>query len=333
MSPELVDRIRLGWAVLRESDDPRVEGIATQPIASAGAQSLLLGVDDEGSPCLLMPVDEHGQEEDIGVVTVRNRELSSSGYTRRFVVVTCREPALRDAFDHLLAAVIAAVDDDPARHPGAAAVGVLENWRTLLLTRDSTLGPARLAALLAELLMLEAIVERDPGRSLEVWTGPLESRHDLRRGSDAVEVKSTLAHTARQVTVHGIDQLEPPDGGTLTLAWYRFEVVPDGPLSVFDVADRLIGLGASSLELYRRLAAAGSPPSLMAPHDAVRFDVRDHQLFAVDDGFPRVVAAAFRDGVPRGVDDLSYRITLPPSETALGQDEAEGVLSRMAGVR
>ncbi len=332
MSPDLVERIRLGWVVLAEAETPVAGGFRTQPVVEAGDGSLLLGLDGAGVPCLLIPTDERGPEESVGVVRIRNSELDTSAGVRSFVVVSCSEPSLRDVFDHFLVGVVTAVQATDGRSPGATAADVLARWRSLFQAGGEALGHSALAALLAELLILEAIVKRDESRSLAVWTGPSQARHDLRRSLAAVEVKATLSHTAREVTIHGVDQLEPPQGGRLTLAWHRLEVVPDGPLSVFVLADRLIAAGASAVELYGRMEQAGSPASLREEHDGVRFALHEQRFFAVDDDFPRVVPATFPAGVPRGVDDITYKVALPAPDLALGGAAVEAVLAEMAGV-
>jgi hypothetical protein len=332
MSADLVDRIRLGWVVLAEAEPPAADGFRTQPVVEADGDSLLLGLDGAGVPCLLIPADGTGPEETVGVVRIRNRELAAAKGVRDFVVVSCSEPSLRDVFDHFLVGVVTAVQAAEEKAPGATAVEVLARWKSLFQTGPRLFGPSDLAALLAELLVLEAIVERDPTRSLAVWTGPSESRHDLRRKLAAIEVKATLSHTARQVTIHGVDQLDPPEGGRLTLAWHRFDVVPDGQLSVFAVADRLIAAGASAVELYGCLEQAGCPASLREEYDPVRFELREQRFFAVGDDFPRLVAASFPAGVPQGVDDITYKVTLPADDAALGQVAIGRVLDEMAGL-
>lgn len=327
MSAELVDRIRLGWVVLAEAGAPPEGDVTTHPLEG----EWLLGLTDAGAPCLLTPSAEPGPTEHEGAVTVSSRELDADGGRRTFVVVACGEPSLRDVFDHFLAALVEAQERTPDRHPAATAIVVLARWRALFRPSRDALGPTELAALLAELMVLAEIVERDPQRSLGVWAGPTGARHDLRRGTDAIEVKSTLSHTAREAGINGIDQLEAPAGGTLTLAWHRLERAEDGPLSVFGLAERLIAAGAPAQQLYGLLEQAGSPPSLREAHDAVRFDLRDRAFFAVAGDFPRIVSATFGDAPPEGVDDLRYRIALPSPDSALSAAEVEGLFERMAG--
>ncbi len=331
MNEDLVESIRLGWLVLAEAERPEAAALTTHVLTDTGGVKMLLGLDAGGSPYLLIPVDRPGIEEDVGVVTVRNRRLDTPDGQRIFVAVGCGEPSLRDVFDHFLAAVLRALTVEPGRHPAASAVEVLAEWKALLQTRRPGLGTVQLAALVAELLVLREVLLRDPSRSLSVWRGPLGARHDLRRAEHAIEVKSTTSHTDRHVTVNGVDQLESP-GGSLTLAWHRLEAVPDGTLSVFSLADELIEAGVSTVKLFELLDAAGSPPVLREVHEGIRFELRDKRYFAVDEGFPRLVSDSFVDGIPDGVDDITYRVLLPPVQEALDRGPVEKILDRLAGV-
>ena len=327
MNDDLVDRIRLGWVVLTEAGPPKADDVTTQPLSGP----LLLGLTAGGEPCLLIPVADPGPEQGEGAVTVGNRELETGSGRHTFVMVCCREPSLRDVFDHFLAATVDAVGAATDRHPGAVALGELARWQALFRATRQALGPAELAALLAELLVLAEIVERDPSHSISAWVGPSGARHDFRRAATAIEVKSTLSHTARTASINGVDQLEAPEGGSLALAWYRLEQAEDGPLSVFGVVDRVIAAGASAIELYNRLEQAGSSPSLREAHDAVRFELRESRFFGVADDFPRIVPASFTGGVPDGVDDLRYAISLPPDGAALTPPQVESLLRTLAG--
>jgi hypothetical protein len=327
VSVELVDQIRLGWVVLAEAGAPGTADVRTHSLRGPW----LLGIDAEAMPCLLTEVGEPGPEDSDGAVTVTNRELDTAEGRRNFIVVSCRQLSLRDVFDHFAAGVVEAGLESPDRHPAATALAVLARWRELFRPASAALGPLELAALVAELLVLEEIVARDPAGSLSVWAGPGGARHDFRQGNVAIEVKSTLSHTARRASINGIDQLEAPPGGSLTLAWHRLERVAGGPHSVFGLADRIIAAGAPAGQLYGLLEQAGSPPSLREAHEAVRFDLRERAFFAVDGDFPRIVPASFPAGAPAGVDDLRYTVELPGPDAALGTSTVEELLAGMAG--
>jgi hypothetical protein len=126
-----------------------------------------------------------------------------------------------------------------------------------------------------------------------------------------LEVKTTRSHTSRQVTIHGEDQLVPPDGGQLYLHLVRLEQVPGGGRSVSSLVDDLLAAGVPTESLFEALAATGVPVAQLAATTDVTFDVRERLTLPVDDQVPRITPSSFAGGRrPNGVIDLSYVIDL-----------------------
>jgi len=86
---------------------------------------------------------------------------------------------------------------------------VLQRWRQFLIAPSGPPGRGRAAEILSELLVVSDAVH---GRGFP-WIGPFGARHDMRCGSEAVEVKTTRSHTGHRVTIHGEDQLLAPEQG------------------------------------------------------------------------------------------------------------------------
>jgi hypothetical protein len=181
-------------------------------------------------------------------------------------------------------------------------------------------GREKLAATIGELLVLLDIVRTDPGRRVDCWLGPLGGRHDFRRGSIAIEVKTTRAHTSREVTIHGEDQLDEPENGSLHLHFVRLEHVPSGGASLVSIVDDLLCTGVAADSLFEALAASGVPVSELAATADIPFEVRERLTIPVDQTTPRIVPASFLGGSsPLGITDLSYTINLDSSlDRALG---------------
>ena len=154
---------------------------------------------------------------------------------------------------------------------------------------EAPVGRARLAAVFAELLVLRDVVRVDPISRVDSWVGPHGARHDFRRGQVALEVKTTRAHTSRDVTIHGEDQLEPPDNGTLHLHFVRLEEVPGTGETVQSLVDDLLSAGAPSVRLFLALAASGIPVAELSASADVAFDIRERLTLPVDADMPRVV--------------------------------------------
>jgi hypothetical protein len=281
-------------AVLRVSDDPEV----------------YLGLDAEGRSHLLVPSGT-GEVPAPGIATleVNVRPLRIDRRTITFLDVVCLYRAVAEVFDHFVVAVIELLDGGATAD--AALASVLEGWKRFLVSAGGPPGRDRLAQIFGELLVVQEVVSTAPATGLSAWSGPHGGRHDFRRGALALEVKTTLAHTSRLVTIHGLDQLVEPEGGRLVLHLVRLEEVASGGLDVARLVDDTLAAGAPAEELFRLLAAAGLPPADVTASAGVRFDVRERISFPVDPRMPRIVPSTFAAGaVPVGVVDVSYVIDL-----------------------
>jgi Putative PD-(D/E)XK family member, (DUF4420) len=328
----VIDEIRLSFAALREAGLPAVGELAVREL-SAGSGAFL-AIDDEGRPRLLVGSEEPTlRPSGTAAIGVSRRVLSIGGMTAPFLDVTCLVSALSEIFDHLIVAVL-----DRMAHssdaPSVVVAGVIDEWKRLLAATGPGPGRDRLAAMFGELLVLRDIVRADPARRVDAWVGPVGGRHDIRRGSSAIEVKTTRAHTARIVTVHGEDQLLEPEGGTLHLHLVRIEEVPGGGLGVPQMVDDIIGLGASPRDTFAAVEAAGLSPADYPMAAEVKFDVRERMTIMVDELCPRIVPGTFLEGHrPNGVVDVVYRIDLDDSaQRALAPDAYDRLIASIAGM-
>ncbi|MGZ4249144.1 MAG: PD-(D/E)XK motif protein [Solirubrobacteraceae bacterium] len=298
---------------------------------------VLLGLDVEGHRHLLIP---HGPSahvlEDRGSrgVQILQRDLLDAGRLRRFADVHCLAPHLNELFsavaDEMLVAIRAAPDDSVR-----VARRVLDRWRELLRPLSPRLlGTQQIAGIFAELLVLTEVVRQDPARRIDCWTGPSKGRHDLRRGATAIEVKATLAREGRLVEIHGIEQLESPTGGELALAVVRLETAPETGRTVGQLRAELVELGVSEHELLKALAQAGYLVGDEEAYEHLRYVVREHRTYAVDEVFPRLVGSSFVSGkLPAGVLRVTYVVDLttePP--TPLDDAGVQRVHRTLAGV-
>lgn len=302
--------------VLRPCDDPRV----------------LLGVDSELRPHLLAVGGADPGTSGVATLEIRTRRLIIDGVERDVLDIVCLFEAVVEVFEHFVAAVlerVRATDTDPS----TAITDVLEAWQRFLTPSATPPGRDRLSAVFGELVMLADIVARDPQRRVGVWVGPHGGRHDLRRGPSAIEVKTSRAHHRSEVTIHGEDQLVPPDGGELFLHFVRVEEVPGAGSSVMTAVDRLLEMGVDTEQLFASLENAGIAPADLRATDEVRFDLRERFTLPVDDHMPRIVPEMFvAGGVPAGITDLTYRIDLDHvRERALSPESFEALVSRLAG--
>lgn len=330
----MIDAVRVALAAVRTRDRPQRGDLTV--VALQGVPGLLIGVDDLRRPHLLLPLepDEAGSvDSDVASLDVGTRALVVGDQTRSFLDVTCLVQSVADVFEHFVAAVadrVLAVPSDPAR----ALRDVLEKWKQFLTAPDAPVGRAKLAAVFAELLVLRDIVRADPISRVDSWIGPYGARHDFRRIDTALEVKSTRSHTSREVEIHGEDQLEPPENGTLHLHFVRLEEVPSGGETVQSLVDDLLSAGAATDRLFPALAAAGIPLAELSASGDVAFDIREQLTLPIDADTPRIVPSSFVGGArPVGVLDITYAISLDALvDRALMRDDYLRLISQLAEV-
>jgi hypothetical protein len=329
------DDLEVVWAVL-ETQEGDLHGLrvrGTGVTLPAGEVLVATGVD--GHRHVLLPLQEHAAfapDTATRGVHIHRRSLDTGDGIAEFVDVECRLTHLNPVFATLAQEMLQAAVDAPAQ-PATACRIVLDRWREFLGTeRSPLLSEERTVGLLAELMEVLSVIGHDPRRRLDVWTGPAGATHDLRRGSQAIEVKGTQVREGKFIQIHGVEQLQPPSGGTLYVAWHRFERDDTSVLSVPAIVRELRGLGVDNLDLADRLSLAGYDPVHSDEYERRRYRTVERRLYTVDDSFPRVTPASFSGGdVPPGVLRLAYTVDLtnePPSAIA---DSAVDTLYRAMG--
>ncbi len=306
----MIDAVRLTYAALREIELVREGEVTVRGIVGESPR-VFLGLDKERRQHLLVEsADAPPIETGIAAISTVNRDLMIGPDLHRYLDVVCAITELAEVFDHFVAAVV----ERARAHDGdlsAVVVEVLDQWQSFFAEMGAPPARETVTAVIGELLLLRDVARTDPTDALSIWVDPRGSRHDFRRGHVAVEVKTTRSHTSRAVTIHGEDQLQPPDGGTLHLHFVRLEEVAGLGVCIIDLADELVDLGVQRVGLFDALTDAGVPPAAFVTVGAIRFDVRERLTFVVDDETPRIVPATFAAGQrPPGIVDLTYRADL-----------------------
>ena len=309
------DRAGSRWTILRaagqtESDGLEIPSLPVGTIAQGG--QIRLAVGQNGEARLLLPLTsgeragsiEGGAALQIGVTTLLHR-----GRAARFLDIVCNASELEHVFDELVDAILARL---------ATNVGVMEavsatitDFRALLTTplgRD--LDRSRVAGLVAELLILNRLLDY-AASAWRAWRGPEGDRHDFRVGDRSLEVKASLRAGATEITVNGLRQLEPPDGGTLHLAHFSFEPVDGGLLTVAGLGSQALARASEPEGLLELLSAIGCADVRAAEWNKHAFRLESERFYQVSSGFPRISPSCFVDGrIPGGVVDATYRLDL-----------------------
>ncbi|MDK1475508.1 PD-(D/E)XK motif protein [Streptomyces sp. 549] len=321
------------WAALDAEQVSHERRMRVSELPAVGAQGpLAVAVDHGGHRHLLVPIHANRKVRrglDGPVLHMRKRPLEDADTYQHYVDLACLRSDLDDLFTDMCVDVLEAVKASPG-NPVRALYGVLDRWKALFQTQGPPLSVEQLAGLFGELTLLNRLLERDPSAH-RLWLGPTGHRHDFSAATNAVEVKSGLAREGRRPRIHGLDQLEAPEGGTLGLVWFRLQRAGASGTALPDLVDRARGLCDDESALIGLLAAIGYHASQMGVYHEVRFVVAEECWYRVDAGFPgltgRDLVAA---GVPVSVLDVEYTIDLsgrtPP---ALPPDEISQIIDAM----
>lgn len=250
----------------------------------------------------------------------RIREKTPHPQGQIVLLLTCSDARLHPTLTSLVGEMV-----DRAQRSGRPCIDefidALESWRVLLAREQSRLSRNALLGLFGELVVLERLARKDPMAALAAWRGPDQAPHDFQR-RNALEVKTLSGTGAPVVGIHGLTQLDPPQGGELHLLALRIEESDEG-LRVGDLIEQVARLGVPQQTLIARAGA------IDAADDARRLVVMESRLFLVGDDFPGIRASRLAPERARGIDDLSYTLQLDACPGELSADVLDRVLEEL----
>ena len=237
---------------------------------------------------------------------IQVRTYVLGGRNKIFLEVRCSEKDLDTAFKLLIENVVGRIRSGSG--PLNAVVDAIAEFRELLQVLSFGIDSSKAAGLLGELLLLDET--SSGGVDLLVgWRGPDWGRHDFARGNFAIEAKASQGSGAAIVSINGIRQLAPPENGQLILAFYRLDQVDRGSLTISGIAQKLLEKLDKTV-LKERLKAAGYNAATEHLWNQWSWELAEKRYFLVGDGFPRLTGAELADGLPGGVQAVTYKINL-----------------------
>ncbi|MFI9836316.1 PD-(D/E)XK motif protein [Nonomuraea sp. NPDC051941] len=305
------EQLRRRWTLLRARRTPT--GVVTSGMGvmvGVGAE-VLVGLDARGDHHLLVPTHIDApvaEDSQAAYVRIQRSELVVEGYNRIYADVVCHRADLSELFDDILAAMLAQLASGTGERPDVVCKQVLDEWRELLRRRGGLLGEDALRGLFGELIILEQILAAAGAHDLSVWRGPDREPHDFRLAEGDLEVK-TLGATGSTVRIHGIEQLEPPEGGDLHLVVVRLVADLDG-IALPDLVERIRPKVGDHRAFSLALARAGYGEADGEHYRDRRFAVTQIAALAVGDGFPRISPSSLADTLPDEIGALSYTLDL-----------------------
>jgi hypothetical protein len=300
------------WDALEESVPTQVDDLRIEDAwATVPQGQCYFGIDSERRWHLLVPLAP-GETVKKGIgargISARRREYRhDKDDVRAYVDLACERLELRRLF--------ALIVDDLLRDiravggaPQPVVIATLDRWRQLLGSGSGLLSDKELAGLFGELVVLGELVVQHGPAAFDWWHGPEKSIHDFQRDHVRIEVKATMSHESWKFRIHGLDQLEVPDGGELHVAMLRVHQDDAGD-SVPQVVDRILGRGVPAVEMLEKLRNIGYDPVDEEQYRELRLREIERRVAIVDDGFPSMTRTSFQDGSqPAGTSSVEYDI-------------------------
>lgn len=330
LSPELAwRRLRRGS---KEAQGISIPTIAADTKTLEGAVRHALG--SHGEARLLVPVGMHERIKTLGespALRVSESTYHQDGRPVRFIDLTCTVSELDSVFAEVGEELMKRIrEGSPAQD---SVRSTLSDFRALLVDAPSKqIGDAGITGLVGELLVLCRLLNFNQAAA-EAWRGPGGERHDFRRAGHALEVKTTSRKSDLTVEVSAIDQLVPPNGGTLHLAHVILERDAHGPLNVEGLARKALDMASDSSAITKLLGLLGCNDPGDENWNRLRFSEEEVTFYGVIEGFPRIVPGTFSAGyLPTGVTKLKYTIDLAQATSfALSKKVVDELLRRIAG--
>lgn len=321
------------WGRLRHAGEG--DGIRDVPSTSGEAETgygpVRYALGPSGEARLLVPCAVDTRLRDLGAEQLEIALVSYSLNDRSstFIDLTCLSRQLEPVFAELASDISRRLYGGAP--PARAVHGGIQDFRALLKEEAEPEVPLeKLIGVLGELIVLQQICEVDLD-GVDAWTGPYDQRHDFRQGVSAFEVKTSSRADATKVSINGIEQLLPPQGGDLTLVHVRMERSAAGELSLESLRDKLLATGVDMSALDDRLAQLDCPDPLAAEWNRVKFHLEGVAAYEVVPGFPRIVRTSFAgDTLPPSVSGISYDIHLDQAaQWKLGKDQFTSAIRRL----
>jgi hypothetical protein len=221
------------------------------------------------------------------------------------------DPGSADMFDALLEDLIAAIPAGaPRREAMSALLARLARWQRFLRASAAPLGKEAQHGLYGELwFLLHHLAPSHGPLAVAGWTGPDRELQDFQLGDVAVEVKTCVGQQAQAMRISSERQLDVPPGVRLYLFHISVDVRRGSKDTLVALVDQVRATfrgssGADALE--DRLAASGYSDVDARHYAQTDYAVREHNLFRVRDGFPRITE---RD-IPDGVGEVAYSLAV-----------------------
>ena len=305
------------WRKL-ESESVKGEKISARLAIPEKSRKLYAGLDSTKKRHLLVPLEKNEEEykdlQSRGLSIVTRDLIVQGSKPKRYIDIACQDTAGYVIFDVIASEIAAELDKGDPRE---IITRIISKWRRFWGHSPKEILPyEKILGLFAELWFLYnwLFKKMDVTRAINSWRGPFSSRHDFEMKGLSIEVKATTSQQSRVHKINGIDQLSPPENGSLMFFSLRIReeqgAENDLPSIVGLLQEKLKGNINSLSKFENTLAVAGYSPVYNDEYLKLKFRIVDQRLFNVTNEFPRIITDSFVGGLPSGVGTIEYTINL-----------------------
>lgn len=190
--------------------------------------------------------------------------------------------------------------------------------KRILKWRDFFKNPAKnklsertVIGLIGELSFIKEMNEDGIDIASDLWNGPINAAQDFQGNRVAMEVKTAVSNSLDRVHISSEEQLDDSERDALFLVVYRAERNDATgitlPVLIKDTARMLSE--RQRLSFYAKLICMGYSADDASLYNK-GYSVKEQKVFAVKEGFPRVL----RPDLPQGIMDINYQLSLQSCE-------------------
>ena len=224
---------------------------------------------------------------------------------------SCKEASNKDLFCRLCFDMLESARNATPSEKYTRLIQRYYAWyRMLEGVRPAELSVNQQKGLCGELIFLDNLIDKRGDRiAIESWMGPSGADQDFIMEDTWVEVKS-VSFSAESVQISSLEQLSPQTPGFLSV--YKMEQtngLDPKRFSVYslasNIAKRIANHPELEIEFREKIFFAGCDIEEDI-YKTTFFALKEESLYAVRDGFPRLIKAA----IPSGILSATYTIDL-----------------------
>lgn len=296
---------------------------------------LFIAIDGRRRRHFLVELDE--KDSDVferssrGISVTTTKFNTSAGHVSRFIDIECLDDYGHPALDQVANEIANAIESGASVKRSSLVLDVLAKWRRFWSgVGNGELSKAQQIGLFGELWFLSRWLAPSIGieYAVNTWRGPFGARNDFENTRIAVEVKTSSTETG-QHRIHGIEQLIVPEDGALFLFSLLLREEKSSAVQLPGLVEEIRHLASVNVAIRDKfeegLEAATYFDMFSSEYMQLKVRLRAQMLFAIKDGFPRLVPSLLTNGVPAGVSNISYDLSVDSAGAYLLATEPSGV--------